>query len=58
MLHHYTRYVEEEVVREAEIEVVDLLADYEAIENKTFPNHKQGDESSQQTDSRLLFPAF
>lgn len=37
MLHHYTEYVEEAVVREAEQEVLELVADYQAIEEGRYP---------------------
>jgi hypothetical protein len=37
MLHHYTEYVEEAVVREAEQDVMELIADYQAIEEGRYP---------------------
>ncbi len=59
MLHHYTEYLEEATVREAEHEAIELLAEYEALEGQYFP--RKGKEASGVSDEELypqLYPAF
>jgi len=54
MLHHYTEYLEESVVREAEYEALNLLAEYDALE-KQFPRKGMAIGEEVYPD---LFPAF
>ncbi len=59
MLHHYTEYLEEATVREAEHEAIELLADYEALEGQYFPRKGKGAEvQSEEELYPQLYPAF
>jgi len=56
MLHHYTEFVEEKVVAEAEHSLCDLLAEYRALESGTF--NGKSDLNDEMSPYVQLFPAF
>ena len=52
MLHHYTEYVDEKVVAEAEYSLLSLIDEYKDIENNASSSQVNNNNNIQ------LFPAF
>lgn len=49
MLHHYTEYMEQELIATADMNVSRLITDYEQIENGTFTYQNRQSKSHQNT---------